>query len=350
VCSSDLFTAGAFDLYSVRNGESLITMYEYGGQAFIKAPRGNGLFFIEGGLGGNDYLSLNQSITVYPAGGAYTRENGVDISANTRITGSLVISGSLTVTSSLFDSTNSTGSSGQVLSSNASGRLEWITAGGGSPINTGSFATTGSNTFVGNQVISGSLDVTSGITGSLLGTASFATSASLATSASYALTSTSASFATTSTSASFATTSISSSYAATASYVVTAQTASFYSLAAVTQNAVFSGSVRGEVEALTISSATASLDCSLGNFFTITLATSSATFINPTNIQPGQTINLRVKQQGTTGAGLVSFPTSVKQVSGSAYVPTATINAEDIVTFISFDSSNLYLSNIKNFV
>jgi len=102
----------------------------------------------------------------------------------------LTLSSSLYVSGSLFDSTNSTGSSGQVLSSNASGRLEWTSAGGS--INTGSFATTGSNSFNGNQTVTGSVTATTGFTGSLLGTASFATTA---TSASFATTATSASFA-----------------------------------------------------------------------------------------------------------------------------------------------------------
>jgi peroxiredoxin len=109
---------------------------------------------------------------------------------------------------------------------------------------------------------------------------------------------------------------------------------------------ISSGSVRGEVGALSISSNTASLDCSTGNFFTLQLVPSVDTHINPTNIQPGQTINLKI---ATTGSGTVSFPSSVLQSSGSAYVPTTTTGT-DIVTFISYDSTNLYLSNIKNFI
>ena len=310
-----------------------------------------------------------QGITATSVTGSFVLPNSGSRTIDTNYT---LYGENLSFRGSLYDSTNSTGSSGQVLSSNANGKLEWIAAGGGGSINTGSFATTGSNTFIGNEIITGSLTVTgssnftggdfkvidqarnaefdvdyfkvktvngtqftgsvsslNGFTGSLAGTASFANTA---ITASYVLNA------------------VSSSFASTASFVTTAQTASFYDLSAVTQNAVFSGSVRGEVETLTVSSATASLDCSLGNFFIITLPTSSTTYINPTNIQPGQTINLRVKQQGTTGAGLVSFPSSVKQVSGSAYVPTGTINAEDIVTFISFDSTSLYLSNVKNLI
>jgi len=114
-------------------------------------------------------------------------------------------------------------------------------------------------------------------------------------------------------------------------------------------NQIFSGSLRGQVQALTISSQTASLDCSLNNFYTLTLVSGSTTFVNPSNILPGQTINLRIKQ-ASTPTGSISFASSVKQASGSVYIPTVTGNAEDIVTFISFDSTNLYLSNIKNFI
>jgi hypothetical protein len=437
-------TDGAFVLHSVRNGEDLIRMYEYGGQAVIKAPRGNGLFEIEGGLGGNDYLKLNQSIIVYPSAGAYNRENGVDISANTKITGSLVVTGSVTITDSIIapnattfvqNTTDTFTGSAAVQQVVTLTQAEYNAIGspnantlyiisGSTPINAAAFATTGSNTFVGNQIITGSVTATLGFTGSLLGTASFATfatgagAANSATSASYALIATSASFATTAISSSFASTAISSSFATSASQAVSssfattasfaltatsasyalnatsasyalnatsasfadnatsasyalnatsasyalnatsasyalnatsaslAQTASFYDLSNVTQNAVFSGSVRGDVSALSISSQTASLDCSTGNFFTLQLVSGSNTFVNPSNILPGQTINLRVN---TTGSGTVTFPSSVKQVSGSAYVPTTTTGV-DIVTFISFDSTSLNLSNIKNFV
>ena len=163
---------------------------------------------------------------------------------------------------------------------------------GSIPFNSAAFATTGSNTFVGNQIISGSLEVTGSTT--------------------------------------LQSTIITGSLSINGSQVIT-------------------GSLRGNVGALSISSNTASLDCSTGNFFTLLLVSGSDTFVNPSNINPGQTINLRVKQ-ASVASGSISFASSVLQVSGSAYTPTATANGEDIVTFISFDSTNLYLSNIKNFV
>jgi hypothetical protein len=110
-----------------------------------------------------------------------------------------------------------------------------------------------------------------------------------------------------------------------------------------------SGSLTSNVNALGITSNTASLDCQAGNFFTLALASGATTFVNPTNIQAGQTINLRITQS-TPSTGSISFASSVKQVSGSAYTPTAVASAVDIVTFVAFDTSSLYLANIKNFV
>ena len=118
----------------------------------------------------------------------------------------------------------------------------------------------------------------------------------------------------------------------------------------VSGSQVISGSLRGEVKALSIASNTASLDCSTDNFFTLTLVNGTGTNLNPSNIQPGQTINVRISQPATTGSGQITFPSSIRQVSGSLYTPTQGANTQDIITFIAFDSSSLYLSNIKNFV
>jgi N-acetylmuramoyl-L-alanine amidase len=183
----------------------------------------------------------------------------------------------------------------------------------------------------------------------IVSTASLSVATSV--SASYALTSTSSSFAVSSTSASYALNSTSASYAVnstSASYALNATTASYAQNIGptLTQNLVLSGSVIGKVSALSISSNTASLDLSTGNFYTLQLVSGSNTFINPSNIQIGQTINILLS---TTGSGTVSFPSSVKQVSGSAYVPTTT-TSKDIITLISYDATDLYLSNVKNLV
>ena len=112
----------------------------------------------------------------------------------------------------------------------------------------------------------------------------------------------------------------------------------------VTGSVVITGSVVANTTALSISSNTASLNLNNSNFFTLQLVSGSNTYINPSNIKSGQTINILVS---TTGSATVSFPSSVKQTSGSLYVPTTTTGT-DIVTMISFDTASLYLANVKN--
>lgn len=119
-----------------------------------------------------------------------------------------------------------------------------------------------------------------------------------------------------------------------------------YGNSSFTGSVFTSASVSGVVNPLTISSDTASLDFSKGNFFTIQLVSGSSTHINPTNVVAGQTVNIRVN---TTGSGAVTFQSTVKQVSGSAYTPT-TATGVDVLTMVTFDTSNVYLANVKNLV
>ena len=70
------------------------------------------------------------------------------------------------------------------------------------------------------------------------------------------------------------------------------------------------------------------------------------THINPSNIKPGQSSILLLS---TTGSATVSFPSTVKQPSGSSYTPTTTTGT-DILTFVSLDNSNLYLVSVKNLI
>ena len=92
---------------------------------------------------------------------------------------------------------------------------------------------------------------------------------------------------------------------------------------------IFSGSVRGQVVNLTISSQTASMDLSTSNFFTLTLPTSSTTYLNPSNIQPGETVILRVNQISN---GTLKYPSSLKFVTGSSYTASVFTNVSDILT------------------
>lgn len=114
----------------------------------------------------------------------------------------------------------------------------------------------------------------------------------------------------------------------------------------VTGSIIQTGSVQGNVNALSISSNTASLNLNNGNFFTLQLVSGQATHLNPSNIKPGQTVSVFVN---TIGSATMTFPSSIKQISGSAYTPT-TGTGIDILTLVSKDTSNLYLVNAKNFI
>jgi hypothetical protein len=109
---------------------------------------------------------------------------------------------------------------------------------------------------------------------------------------------------------------------------------------------VMSGSLQGSVRPLTITSSTASLNMSASNFFTLQLAAGSNTHVNVSGQQPGQTVNLRIN---TGGSGTVTFNSAVKQASGSSYTPTAGTGV-DIVSLITFDSTDVYLANVKNLI
>ena len=109
---------------------------------------------------------------------------------------------------------------------------------------------------------------------------------------------------------------------------------------------IVTGSVNETPTPLTIASNTASLVLSSGSYYTLQLVASQDTHILPSNIKAGQSLSIFIN---TTGSATVSFPSSVKQVSGSAYVPTTTTGI-DIITLISKDTSNLYLVKAQNFI
>ena len=150
---------------------------------------------------------------------------------------------------------------------------------------TGSYATTGSNNFIGNQTITGSLLVSS---------------------------------------------------SADVDFTIIGKS-------------VYSGSVRGNVIPLTIASNTASLDCSLGNFYTITLISGSTTRLTATNINPGQTLSLRVSQP-TSSFGTLAYDSTIKFSQYSPYNATPVSNSIDIISFQSYDTTALYGGAVNNLV
>ena len=203
-----------------------------------------------------------------------------------------------------------------------------------------------------NTQITGSLIATS-FTGTLFGTSSWSTNAVTASLApdyvlnsvtssmlsNYVLNSNTSSFAINSQTSSFVFNSVTSSMS-----VLLATTASYVNT--LNQNLVVTGSTQGNVTALSIASNTASLNLNLGNFFTLQLVPGVDTYVNPSNIKPGQSSLLLIS---TTGSGTVSFPSTVKQPSGSSYTATTTTGT-DILTFASLDNTNLYVVNVKNLI
>ena len=108
-----------------------------------------------------------------------------------------------------------------------------------------------------------------------------------------------------------------------------------------TENQIFSGSVAGEVITVPIVSLTATMNCSLGNFFKLTLAASANTDIRATNIVPGLTTTLEINQPAG-GVGTVTFnSSSLSFPRFSQPIVTAVASAKDIATFVSFDSTKL---------
>jgi hypothetical protein len=125
----------------------------------------------------------------------------------------------------------------------------------------------------------------------------------------------------------------------------------FTGSAIISGSLIVTGSALGNVVSASIASNTASIDFNAGNYYTC-LVTQS-TFYNITGINPGETCTVLITTaQGGNNAAMptASFSTNVKQVSGSRYIPTSGSGKFDILTFVSFDSSNVYLAKIQNFV
>ena len=112
---------------------------------------------------------------------------------------------------------------------------------------------------------------------------------------------------------------------------------------------MFSGSVQGDVHNISIASSTASIDCSQGNFFTLTNNSATPIHLTATNITGGRTITLRVDK--TNASATFDIDTgSVKFPDGFPYNITTGNNVEDILTFVTFDTSAIYSVATNNFV
>jgi len=112
-------------------------------------------------------------------------------------------------------------------------------------------------------------------------------------------------------------------------------------------NLTISGSVVGEVGVLTDAAGTTTMDCSLGNFFTLAMPAGGTTALTPSNIQAGQTISVKITQNAT--AALLTFAASVDFEGGTAFTISTGAGEVDVMTFISFDGTTLQATGLTNF-
>jgi hypothetical protein len=168
------------------------------------------------------------------------------------------------------------------------------------------FATTGSNVFIGNQTITGSLTLSGSTT--FIGNQTITGSVILSSSADVELT--------------------------------------------VIGKTVTSASVSGIVGDISVISNTASIDMSRGNFFTLNIPTGSITYVTATNIQPGQTVAVKLSQAADSSGSVTFNPSQFKFWSGSAQYNTGSqvTGSTDIFTFVTFDTSSLWTTIVKNLV
>ena len=115
----------------------------------------------------------------------------------------------------------------------------------------------------------------------------------------------------------------------------------------VVPNLDINGTVVQNVQALSITSNTASLDASTGNMFTLGLQNAADTHLELSNQVAGQTFSVRITNNATA-AGTISFDTQFEFEGGTPFTATATTNAVDILTFTCF-GGNVQCVGSKNF-
>ena len=138
------------------------------------------------------------------------------------------------------------------------------------------------------------------------------------------------------------------------SFVIRTNQADLMTATTASQDVTFAGGahftdkVTGDVSALSIVSTTASMDCSAGNFFALTLAAGVDTHLDATNLQAGQTINLKITNNAVT-AGTISFSPDFEFEGGTPFAASTNTSEVDVLTFISFDAISLQATGLKNF-
>ncbi len=105
--------------------------------------------------------------------------------------------------------------------------------------------------------------------------------------------------------------------------------------------------VKGNVVVLTSVASATTMDCSLGNFFTLAMPSGGFTNLTATNITAGQTISVKITQNATPSS--LSFAPAIVFDNASPFVVSTGAGFVDVITFISFDGTSLQATGLKNF-
>ena len=109
----------------------------------------------------------------------------------------------------------------------------------------------------------------------------------------------------------------------------------------------FVGSAQGDIINLTITSQTASLDISAGNFQILTLASGTDTYLEATNVLAGSVTNLEIVQPNPSGS--LTLDPLFKFSSDAPYTASALASTSDVLSVVSFNGVNLLSTALKNF-
>jgi hypothetical protein len=105
---------------------------------------------------------------------------------------------------------------------------------------------------------------------------------------------------------------------------------------------------RNSVTALSIATGVVDIDCSLGDYFTLSLTANvtSITFSNLPGSGKGAAIAVRIRQDGT-GSRTVALPSSFKAISGSDTAVQSAANAYTILMLTTLDNGTRWEYSMK---
>ena len=116
----------------------------------------------------------------------------------------------------------------------------------------------------------------------------------------------------------------------------------------VVPNLLVKGNVIQDINTISITSNTGSLDASIGSLFQITLQNGTDTLLEIENQTAGQTLQLKIINNATA-AGTISFDSQFEFEGGTAFTATAATRAVDILTLTTFDGTSVQCVGAKNF-